>query len=240
MKELQDDLQKIKELLRHSSEFIGYFELADKKMYEWREIILQHQEGIELKINHLHEEIDKLQELISETGLIRFRQQALARLSEGEEHQAAFETLRQQFFEEVQHQKQQLHQQMRQQLSSLEEHAATTMRKIEQQLARYDAQQFNRIANESCVYVEKVATKTLQKCQYVLRSYNWRSCFFSLLTAVVTALMLGLYLDNEFPWEQHQSAKNERSAGRMLLKVWPQLSAEEQRHIVSLSSSIIP
>ena len=61
----EEDLVRIKELLRHTSEFIAYFELIETKMMEWRQDIEQHASGLlhqQEKLNALMEKsLDKIE-----------------------------------------------------------------------------------------------------------------------------------------------------------------------------------
>jgi hypothetical protein len=45
-------------------------------------------------------------------------------------------------------------------------------------------------------------------------------------------IVFGLYTNNEYPWEMHQQALNERDAGKILLNAWPTLTYHEKNKIL--------
>lgn len=100
-----EDLVKIKELLRHTGEFIAYFELAETKMIEWRENIEQqakhHQHKVDEQLKTLQNELDSLQEILTQAGLARFRLSAEKILEQGEKHLESLNKSGQQLINEM-------------------------------------------------------------------------------------------------------------------------------------------
>ncbi|KTD52224.1 hypothetical protein Lqui_1068 [Legionella quinlivanii] len=234
------EIAKLKELLRHTGEFIAYFELAETKMIAWRQDIEeqaqnQHQK-IEQKLQNLHQELESLHEVLTQAGLARLRLSAEQTLVQGEKHLAMLEKASQQMLVEIASQLREFNKSFHKQLHLIEQHTQQAIAKIDQQLADYDAHYFKRIANESCIQVEKVATRAIQKSTGLLRSFQWRSVSLALIVTFITSLFIGLYISNELPWEMHQHARNEREAGKVLLKAWPNLSHQEKNKILNTAS----
>lgn len=235
--ERDQDLIKIKELLRHTGEFIAYFELAETKMIEWRNDIeqqaLAHQQRAQQQIQSLHNELDALQEVLTQAGLARFRMTAEKTLGQGEEHLALLQKTGQDFFAQLDSKQLALDALIEKNLLRLDQSTNKALEKINNQLSQYDAKHFRLIARESCEQVEKAATNAVNKSQGLLRSFQWRSIGLTLATTLITAFAIGLYINNELPWEIHQHALNERQAGKVLMKAWPALTEEEKQKILN-------
>lgn len=231
------DLSKLKELLRHTGEFIAYFELAESKMIEWRQDI-EHQaqiqeQKVQQQLHKLHNELEALQEVLSQAGLARFRLTAETTLKQGEEHLAALQMAGVQLVHEISEKHNEFSRLTEKSLAQIEQYAAEALVKIDKQLMHYDVQHFRRVASESCEQVERVASHAVSKSSRLLHSFQWRSIALALTITLLTTFMIGLYLSNEFPWETHRQAQSEREAGKVLLKAWPSLSQEEKTKILN-------
>lgn len=230
---LGDDLDRIKELLRHTGEFIAYFELAESKMIEWREEVAQQATRLNQHSQRLQNELTALEDLLSQAGTTRFRVIAEKALSQGEIQLQMLENSCSQFTENFQEQQEQLELLTAQCITKIEQHCAKATQVIANQLAKYDAHQFHRIANESCDHVERVASDAVSKSNKLLRMFEMRFGLFAVFTTIITAFVIVLYLNGEFPWEMHHKAVNERYAGKALLQAWPNLTLEEKTKILS-------
>ena len=231
------DLVKLKELLRHTGEFIAYFELAETKMMEWRHDIEQqaqtHHHKAQQQLQNLQNEFTALQEVLTQAGLARFRLTAEKTLKQGEEHIELLQKTSQQIINDMMIKQNEFSKLMEKNLLQIEQHTIGAVEHIDSQLAQYDVQHFRRIASDSCEQVEKAATNAVAKSAHILHNFQWRSVMLVLLTTILTVFAIGLYISNEFPWELHQHAMNEREAGKVLIKAWPALSQEERIKILN-------
>ena len=240
--EHDQDIIKLKELLRHTGEFIAYFELAESKMMEWRHEIEQqaqtHQNKTEQQLQSLHNELEALQEVLTQAGLARFRLAAEKTLSQGEGHIEELNKTSQQLINDISDKHQNFSDLLEEHLDQIKTHTAQALESIDAQLHDYDIHLFRRIANESCDQVERAATNAIAKSTRLLRNFQWRSMAMTLLTTVIASFAIGLYINNELPWEIHQHVMNEREAGKVLIKAWPALTQEEKDKILSSDSRL--
>lgn len=233
MEHYQDgDIVRVKELLRHTGEFIAYFELAETKMMEWREEIEQQNIRILHYTQSLHNELTSINELLSQAGTARFRILAENALSQGKENLHIFEQTCNSFTENAQNYQEKLNHLTNQCINKIEAHAEKTTQTIAMHLSKYDVHQFHRIASESCDHVERVANDAVSKSNKLLSMFQLRFGLFAVLTTILTAFVIVLYLSDELPWEMHHQAMNERQAGKVLLQAWPNLSQEEKEKIL--------
>lgn len=234
----EQDLLKMRELLRHAGEFIAYFELAESKMIAWRQEIEQQahnqQEMLSHQVSQLQNELSDLQEVLTQAGLARLRITAEQALQQGESHLQLMQDTSQQVMEELQAQQRELNKMLQKHLQIIEQHTSQSINQVSFQLRDYDIHQFHRIADESCFRVEESSKNAVQQCSSLLKSFQKRVFGMTLITSLVAALAIGLYANNEWPWEMHQHARNEREAGRTLLKAWPNLSEPERNKILSI------
>ena len=227
------DLVRVKELLRHTGEFIAYFELAETKMIEWREEMEQQTSRLTQHSQRLQNELASVHDLLSQAGTTRFRVIAEKALSQGETQLKILENSCSQFTENFQEQQDQLELLTQQCIIRMEQHSAKATQAIAAQLAKYDAHHFHRIANESCDHVERVAKDAVHKSNKLFRVFQMRFGLFAVFTTMITTFVIVLYLSGELPWELHHKAVNERHAGKVLLQAWPNLTLEEKSKILN-------
>lgn len=231
------DLAKIKSLLRHTGEFIAYFEIAEAKMITWQQELEAQIQLQEKKINHqlqnLQQEIEPLHEALTQAGIARLKLSLEQAQREGEEHIALLKKTGQSLLDSMKAQQQEISTMISSGLNQIDQFILQALKEMNQQLADYDINHFKRVANESCIHVEKVATSTMRKSSGLLKVFQWRSIALALLSTFITAFVISLYVSSEMPWESHQHALNERQVGRALIKIWPELSQQEQDKILA-------
>lgn len=234
--QLEKDINRIKDFVKHSAEFIAYFELADTKMQDWHAKIeadiYEQEQRHEAQISAIEAQVTAFEELLTQAGVARFRVQLDAMLEENNQQiqnlHSVCETLEARFNEEQQRHMEFISNATR----SLDAYCESAIMKINTQLAQYDADHFRRTANDSCDQVEKVAQKAIAHSNKALKTLQWRQLGLAIVASVLTAFTIGLYVSDEWPWELHQQAMNERDAGKLLIKVWPQLSTEDKHKII--------
>ncbi|MGQ3890724.1 hypothetical protein [Legionella sp. CNM-4043-24] len=231
-----DEISRLRALLRHAGEFIAYFELAEAKMLAWRQDIEQQQQAQEQAVNRqleqLRVELQDLQTVLTEAGIARLCVFSEDALKQSEAHLAALKSTGNQLIASMAAQQQEFSQLASQKLQDLQFDSAQVAAQLDKKLSGYDAEQFRRIAEETCEQVERIANDSLKSSVGLLRHFQWRASALALVTTFFTALAIGLYISNESPWEIHKNAINERLAGKALLKAWPNLSQQERNRIM--------
>ena len=222
----QHDLVQIKNLLRHTGEFVAYFELAESKMMEWRA-------DIEEQRQRLTRELALLNETVSAAGVGHFRKTSEHLLAQWELHLDSIKNDIQQRMQQSHEETHRLEHFTQQGMAQIEHYVTKSLVKITQELSQYDVAQFHRVAHESCDHVARLAQATVSKSNKILGLFQVRHGVLALLTTLVTVFLVVLYLNDELPWEQHHQAMNERKAGKVLLNAWPKLSKEIRAKILN-------
>lgn len=238
MKQLSDqELQQLKDLLRHAGEFIAYFELAETKLVAWRH---QQQEAFEKqkgRFEHQQQvikaDIDNVKETLSDAGIARLKLQLNEVINLFEDKMSRFDDLHHMISDIFAQEKLGLAKAVTQSKQEIAEQCKKTVDKIESQLSHYDVDHFRRVASESCDQVEHVAQNAVQTSTKMMRHFQWRTVALVLITTFVTSLTIGMYVSDEWPWELHQIAMNEREAGKVLIKAWPSLTHQERERILT-------
>ncbi|HAT6937249.1 TPA: hypothetical protein JAN57_09935 [Legionella pneumophila] len=229
----EDDLARIRELLRHTGEFIAYFEFVEAKMMEWREEVEQQAERFLHITQSLQNELTSIQNLISQSGVTHFKKSAEKTLAQGETHLHSLERTCNQFTQIFQQQQEKIENLTENCIDRIEKHTNQATQTMALQLAKYDVQHFHRIANESCDHVDRVANDAINKSNKMLNMLQFKVGLFAMLITVLTAFVIVIYLNDEMPWEMHHQAMSERQAGKVLLQAWPKLSQKEKAKILN-------
>lgn len=228
-----DDIVRVKELLRHTGEFIAYFELAETKMMEWREEIEQQNARLLHYTQTMQNELASFNELLSQSGVRQFRVSAEKALAQGEANLHTLEKNCNHLTQNFQQNQEKIKTLTEQCIDKIEKYTSKATQTISTQLSKYDVHQFHRIASESCDHVERVANDAVNKSNKLLSMFQLKLGFFAVFTTILTAFGIALYLSDELPWEMHHQAMNERQAGKVLLQAWPNLSQEEKAKILN-------
>ncbi|GGI87389.1 hypothetical protein [Legionella impletisoli] len=232
----EQDIVRLKELLRRTGEFIAYFELAETKMLEWRHEIeqkaLAHQATFQQQLQTLQIELESIQEIFTSAGLAKFRLTTDNALKQAHEYLQAMKETKASVLKELSDCKAELNNLSKTAVEKITEHSSKALDAIDGQLSQYDIKQFSRIANESCQKVEKSANHAMSISTMLLSRFQWRTIALTFMTTLVTAFAIGLYVSDEFPWENHQHAMNERGAGKLLMNAWPKLTYQEKVKIL--------
>jgi len=124
-------------------------------------------------------------------------------------------------------------------MERLDTAAAFSIKKITEALSSFKISDYQRLTEESVGKVEEASTQTLQRFGELTRWFHWKNLTLAFLITLLTTLAIGLYLNDEMPWEAHKHAKIERRDGQMLERAWPHLSIAERQRIIKLGSSEI-
>lgn len=228
------DLLKIQTLLQRTGEFIAYFELAETKMLEWRQTIEQREAALNAKIEahfvNLEKMMAELESSFTQAGVARFRIQSLELLKQGQAHLDAIAMVERKLLLKLTAQQRTLHDLSEKSIQQIGAHS-------EQALI-----DFKQILSTSTLNALNAQQKTDDSHPQAIQAPHKRSWHTSLKTvaaSLLAALAVGLYLTDEYPWEMHQHAKNERAAGQILKGAWPRLTQLEKEKIAGNRQALL-
>lgn len=217
-----DELERIKSLLKHTGEFIAYFELADSKMVHWREEIEhevhQQHHRIEQQIQQVQHAINQLDEALTQAGIARLRLGLEQALHEGKNH-----------LQEIQRAGSAFQTQSKLILNRLQEQSEHHLLALRHDIQNYTDQFKNNQTDLQAPILEDPSHKQAKPSVY-----SWFNAAVSIACSVLSAIGLALYINGELPWESHKHAQAERKAGKILLRAWPVLTQDERERIVNI------
>jgi hypothetical protein len=243
-------LKQMNTLLERTDEFIEFFQHTEAKMIQWRHEITQQAAIQKEHLSELKQKLDSIQSFIATSGVDGIRTVAEETLSQSDAYLHSLKNTEQQLLRQIhshraeltritQHAITRITQQTKQAVIALDEKTSLSLTHPhptamnDEQMAT-DAQQMARVdtyaTHRAHVPLDGVCS---QHPQTRPKFTEWKPLVFALATSLLTAVVFGLYTTDEYPWEMHQHAMNERGAGKVLMNAWPSLSNEEQRKILN-------
>ncbi len=163
------------------------------------------------RINENEQELARLTELMRQTGeFIAYFELADTKMIEWRQNLENQASVQQTLLHQIKMHQQELIHLTQQAISNIEQQGSQAINNIEQS-----------------------AQNTIVKSEKSLSKYQWQSIMLPLLTTLLTTFALGLYMSDEYPWEVHQHAQNERGAGVVLMQAWPKLTQQEKIKILN-------
>lgn len=89
------------------------------------------------------------------------------------------------------------------------------------------------LAETSSEKIKAMSDTALHGMANILKWFHWKNLAIVILLSTTVTFMIGLYTNDEWPWEAHNVIQKQRIAGQAVLSVWPQLSLTDQEQILS-------
>lgn len=108
----------------------------------------------------------------------------------------------------------------------------TTVKHVSQLVSTARKNHLKKVTGENLAKLQKNYDINRQTLQRAVKSLHWKNVIMAVMLTLVTASVVSLYVDNAWPWEAHHQILKQREAGKILLRLWPQLSPKDQAIIV--------
>lgn len=228
-------------LLNRTETLIDLFNRAEINMNHWRYEITQQTQTQQKSLQHLQEELVRLEHMMTQAHL---ENASMAADTPNPQEDA--------FLDGLKNTEQQLLRQIhghRAEITRITQHAITQINQttshaissIEEKLSTFTPPSIHQIKpmlHETLFESLNTPNETESNVHDRVSSSKrtWRSISVALLTTVVSVFIFSIYANGEYPWEMRQQAMNERDAGRVLLNAWPSLTLEEKNKILYRAS----
>lgn len=231
-----EHLTLLNTLLNQTETFLTRFDRAEKKMNTWRDEITQQTTYQQEQLHHLKAEIDRVENILSELYNGKFQ----GTTEETTHHEN-------EYLDRLKHTEQQLLRQIhghRAELTRITQHAITQINQATTQAVGIVESKLSAHFPTSTSSIMPLPTETVFENVFqsadeqisqkppISKFHEWRSVTLTLVTTLLTAVIFGMYTNNEYPWEMHQQAISERDAGKALLNAWPSLTQDEKIKIL--------
>lgn len=240
----KDQTEQFKELLKRNGEFIAKLEIGQEKIEVSQKNMTEHarsqQQNLNDQLSAIEQQTNALHQLMTEAGAARFRIAAEENLRQGELH---IEQLN-----KICSKQSKYFQQQQQQLESIAAKYMLELKKTESRIAknminflkRLNVEEMRELADEARTSIEKSSANAISQSRQLLRRFRFKNIFFVLLIVFINSLVIGLYLNDEMPWEIHKHSMHERHAGQALQHAWSSLPDESKHIILAHSRQHIP
>ncbi len=231
-----EHLTLLNTLLSRTEEFIEFFDRAETKMNTWRHEITQQATCQQTQFTSLKAELDRMESILSETGLNNFRIAAEETVSQDGEYLDSLKNTEQQLLRQIHGHRAELTRITQHAITQISHTTTQAVSVIEEKLAEHfpaPAPHIMHFPTESAVEeIIQPVDEPMNQETAPLKYGEWRSVTLTLVTTLLTAIIFGMYTSDEYPWEMHQQATSERGAGKVLLNAWPSLTQDEKTKIL--------
>jgi hypothetical protein len=221
MVETVSPLQSHGPLEQQIAELIATYEIAmDRLVKREKSLEEQHQASEKLlqnqldKINSL---MNDLREVMTEAGAARWRLSAQEALRLGD---LQLQTLKKVNEDTKNH--------LQESCSRFERASNSTVKNVHEIMDNLKLDEFKTYVEKSYEEVSKTSSSALEKISTIFNWFQWKNMALALGLSIVAAVVIGLYIDDEWPWELHSNVVKERSAGEALMNAWPHLDKADQ------------
>lgn len=115
-------------------------------------------------------------------------------------------------------------------IETMTTHVVKNITKSLQTLHTHDLEQ---LADDAKDKVKVIADSAVSNIQIVMQWFHWKNLALTIVLAFIVTLFIGLYIDDEWPWEEHKAVVKERVAGHAVLQAWSELNYADKQHIAS-------
>lgn len=212
------------ELSSQITELLASYELAADRMRAREKEVEQRLTNADQFLNEQLEKVNALmadlRETMTEAGAARSRLAAKEALKLGE---AQIETLRKMTNE--------TNQTLRESCERFDRTVNTSAKNIQEAVNAFNIDEFKSYAEKSCVEIKDTAAIAMDKVTDVLKWFHWKNITLATGLSLMVAVCMGLYINDEWPWEMHGNVVKQRTAGQALMTAWPALNKTDQNYL---------
>lgn len=98
------------------------------------------------------------------------------------------------------------------------------LKNTSQNLFQIKQQDLAKITEQKTLALQKDCDVNYQNIQKMLYQFRWKNFGWALVISLIVAMIVSLYIMDEWPWQAHLEVVKQRQAGEILLSSWKQLS----------------
>ncbi len=217
--------EQLRQLIQRMGQFVALYEVAEEKLRQ-RETLLEehlhmHESYVNQQLERIHYTLQEFERLMTEAGVARWRLAAEDTLRQGQDHVKALESAAADF-----------RQLSNETCDRLDRATSYTVKGVSEAVNSFRVADFRKLTETSCQRIEQVAIGVAKQVAQVTRWFYWKKAILVFCLSVLVAVIMGLYINGEWPWEDHRNILQQRDLGRAALHVWTQLSPHDQQEIL--------
>jgi hypothetical protein len=197
-------------------DLIANFEGAQANLEAWKREIEGTMRLNQMQLNEQLQQIrsvtEELQSVMTEAGVARWRIAAESALSAGKEHLRAIEAASTDVISKLNDAVQGINLLAKKSFDRLDRASAYTIKHISDAISSFRIGDFQRLADQSREIVEETSTTAIKRLKDTVRWFQWKNIGLALAMTVFATFTIGLYLNDELPWEIHKQVVAQRNA----------------------------
>lgn len=229
------DSVKLQKMLSKIAKTLAFLEQAEEKLQAREEAIQRHEELITEKLSESEKQVNKilsaittfqedLEENLNELGVARFK----LVLKQGEEHVRAIQETTDAF-----------KLQSEQTLETLDKTALQVNSSLSKAVSAFNIHEIRKLVDESCFQIKKASQSSLRQISLMSKWFYAKNIGFITSLILIISMVIGLYINDEWPWETHSKIAQERNLAQALITAWPNLNSTDQEKIARNASTKI-
>lgn len=214
------------------ADFIALFEAAEGKLTEQYNIMQEQlnagQKQLNMQMQEIEHLLQTLQDNMTKIGVARWKRAAEDILKMGDEHAHAIKEATLEFLNltEKSHDR-------------LDRATSYTVKSIAEAINSFRVEDFKQLTDTSCQQVKETTAAAVRRVSNVIAWFHWKNIGMVICLALLITMVFGLYTKDEWPWEMHKEAEQQRNLGMATLKAWSQLSRTDQERILNTQVNTI-
>jgi hypothetical protein len=237
------DLDNLRDAHRRMAEFVAHCELAENKLNTWMQAVTQtietHQTVLDTQVQQMQQATREAEEVINYFNTAKLKLNVETTLTKTQEQIEALETLGQQYVNALQGCNEEFQKIATKSFERLDRASAYTIKNISDALNSFRLSDFQRYTEQSCESIKETSRAAIAHMRQQHRWFHWKNLGLVAAVTLFVTLSMGLYLNDELPWEIHKRVAMQRNAGEALLNAWPSLTQAEQKKIIEQSKRSI-
>jgi len=211
-------------LMQQVAELIASYEMAMERVHEREKMLEEHFEASDKFLDHEIEKVNTLvsdlREIMTEAGAARWRLSAQEALRMGDLQ-----------IQNLKKTSDELKVLLNDSRERFERTSHSTVKTINESIDLFKVDEFKKYVEQSHEEVKKTSGAAIKRINDILRWFQWKNLGLALGLSIISAVVIGLYIDDEWPWELHSKVVKERAAGEALMNAWPHLNQADQQYL---------
>lgn len=213
------------DLSRKLAELIASYEVAVDKMVlhekKMEECFTANERYINAQIDKINLVLADFKDLMTETGAARWRISAENMLRQGKDHAKHLEEA-----------SLEIGKTLKESIDKFDRITGNTVKTVNEAVSSFRINDLKELVDKSAGHIKELSVSALERIYKVVKWFHWKNLIMALSLSLLIAIVMGLYINDEWPWEMHSSVVKQRSAGQALINAWPHLSHTDQAYIV--------
>lgn len=224
----RNSAERARDLVNRLADLLAHFESVEVQIRDRERQLTEHLLAQEAAITEKYQQINMLltefSEILTEPGIARWRLAAEQSVKNSKDMVVKFESSIEEF-----------RQLGNQTCERLDRVVGYSVKSINDATNTIRATDFKQLVEDSCHRVEFTASTAVKNISKVAQWFYWKKVVLVFSFSMMVAMVTGMYINSEWPWEMHQDIVRERDAGSAVMKAWSQLSPHDKELIASYS-----